>query len=192
MSENFSSLKNAPAKTPAFTFFQSNVATLLNIPEEELRKRRAAFLTEDFHFQKKGTRWLYSAEGFKRLHETLSTPVLEAESASQPSPQKNAAPTPPDVQTPAEALPAPDSTIMQLKVWRAGPVITNRRLLEAYLPDTDPTERHNIVRVQVSDNANFIRGMAIPCRLVQAADPAIPGSAIYSCIKRAPRQRGRW
>lgn len=170
---------------PVFNIWQAHLANRLGISEEELRLRRDKFLQRDLHFQKRGARMLYSAEGEEALRATLFVGVSAQNTASDTSPEKNGDGTAEKQPAVAGLLSwphAPKPT--ELKVWRTAPHIKNAHVLEAYDPKTDPKIRANIVTVRVSSNANFVPEMLIPVRHVSGN--------LYELTRRAPRQRGRW
>ncbi len=87
------------------------------------------------------------------------------------------APTPPPVKKPG---PDPAEPTL-LHAW-AMPV-TNRTLLVAYKPGTDPTNLNNLVSVTVRSNHNFIPHMKVRAQLVSGT--------IYNLVGPLPRWHGR-
>ena len=61
---------------------------------------------------------------------------------------------------------------------------TNRTLLVAYKPDTDPTNPTNLVSVRVRANHNFLPGMKLRVQHVEGT--------YYNLVGPLPRWRGRW
>lgn len=178
--------EKAAEKTPAFTEWQHLVAGRLGISEDELRQHRDRLLTKGVHWDKPGTRCYFSKEAVTLVQEALRisalTPSVEVFDAGGDGFAV-------ELKKGADGLLARESAlsdaVVTLKVWRAFPFIRNERLLEAYLPGTDPKNRANLLRVQVASNRNFIAGMEIPARLVKAPD-------FYALARRVPRSRGRW
>src|SRR5579863_10505427 len=99
------------------------------------------------------------------------------QAAAKNAPEKSAAP-----RAPAALLAWPATFQGKLIAW-ASPV-RNPRLLVAYVPGTDPNDPLALVSVQVADNRNFLRGMELPARHVDAK--------LYELVGPCPPRRGRW
>lgn len=182
--------KNAPLETapPAFTHREAHVAGAMGISRDTIRDLRKKHLREDTHWAMDRGKVMLCDEAVRLLHEALrlatQTPA-PAVNASQRRAQATA--------LPASRLIGPEGNPgMLLNIQRGPEVILkawhatrNTAILEAYHPGTDPSQRHNIVRVRVKSNENFVRHMELPARLVQPPD-------LYELTRPCPRDRGRW
>lgn len=147
-----------------FVHLENEVATRLGVNRPVLRALRGSLLVEgvDFGFEK--NRAAFSDAGLVKLeaHFKLKLPA-------QPLPQS--APEP-----------------VTLCVWNHR--LKNRRIVEAYLPGTNPQRRENIVRVRVRSAENFRKTgpdgkpMELLARHVQAD--------LYELLGAVPRRPGRW
>ena len=167
-----------------FPVFEATLPETLGVGRDELRElRRRLTEGQDWILKKKRVRW--SEAGVNRLRELLKLP------ASAPTGTGNSTATslPVSEKTPPAsnaAQPDASAAAVTLLVWQT---VTNSRILEAYLPGTDPQQRKNIVRVRVRDNKNFLRfvhekPMELKARHLNAD--------LYELATACPRWIGRW
>ncbi len=188
----------------AFPFQQGQLAALLGIATEELRKKRRA-LTEGVHWQRDGQRVMYAEAALVELRKELNLSQASTEGDRSAPPLRGPLPhslnggeggagaRPPGEDAPIahpmrrvfqlpERMPTAAS-VTELVVWR---VTNNPHIVEAHLAERDPLEDATaIVRVRVRAAENFVRGMAMPVRLAVAPD-------LYEFTGRLPRWRGKY
>nr|WP_294577651.1 hypothetical protein [uncultured Rhodopila sp.] len=160
-----------------FDIRESQLCAELQVSKDELRRRRQHFLTEGTHWAYVKKRVLLSTTGAQILRGTADVPV----------PDKNAAPANPAPPRPPVALlleknPPPPAYQGELIAWKA-PAL-NPHLVVAYIPGTDPRNPMHLVNVLVRSNVNFLPGMKIKARHVEAIR--------YELVGPCPRWRGRW
>lgn len=161
-----------------FTTTQFELSKKLNVPADELRKRRAQLLAEGTDWQQQGNHVVYTDAAVEKIRASLGlTPHKEPEaSASNPEPQK--APDAPRAPQPVANKPPGEVTLIVYRIAR------NTRILEAHEKHKDPIPL-NLVRVQVRDNSNFTRGMELQATLINPPD-------LYAFVGRLPRFRGKY
>jgi len=160
-----------------FDIRESQLCAELQVSKDELRRRRQHFLTEGTHWAIVKKRVLLSPVGADILRGTSAMPV----------PDKNAPAV--DSVTPRRPIALllekntpPPAYQGELIAWRAPG--RNHRLVVAYIPGTDPNNPLNLVNVLVRTNENFLPGMRIKARHVEAIR--------YELVGPCPRWRGRW
>lgn len=148
-------------------------AARLGISTEALADLRKKALLRDDHWTKSHRKILYTALGLVAAASILA--------------EKNDAPS----ASVATAVPGmrEDDGLVEMIVWR--PNLPNTRILEAHQDATDPHDPKNVVRVQVYDNRNFLRGMRFKARHV-AGDLWTHWDPKTNTAARSPRARGRW
>lgn len=174
--ENFTALKEATEKkspeekapggaaTTVFEIFETRVASACGLSRDRIAELRKAHLTQDVDWAYVCKRVLYTAAGAAKVRAAISLPPVETtpppETAEQPEP-------------------------VTLAVWRTFPQ-GNTRIIEAYVPGTNPEERSNIVRVRVRSSEHYVPGMNIP------AVPSEEGEGLFTCARPDPRWKGTW
>ncbi len=155
---------------PSFTVKESRLIAAIGASRDTLRALRAQHLKQGVDWQQCGRSVMLTPEAVDKIAEAAKL---------QPAEVKD---------RPMLLLGFPGFTppaVVTLKAWRFHPVLRNRHIVEAYFPHTDPKNRRNIVRVRVTDSANFVPHMELPARFIQAPD-------LYECTRPAPRAKGRW
>ena len=157
------STETTKAMNDLFPHSEIEVVAKSGISRTEIRSNRAALQEGvDFSFVKNRAMW--SDKGIEGLCAKLCIPPL----ALGDTTKKTAA----------------EKTLL---FWRQ---TRNRHIIEAFLPDTDPRERQNVLRVRVKDDANFRRidrtgkPMTLRAFHVQAD--------LYELIGHCPRRPGCW
>lgn len=142
---------------------ESRLTHTFGISRNDLRALRQKILTpkEDWFYEKRAV--VYTLGGFEKIRAHLA--VGEIKSAQQA----------------ASALPEP----VTLLVWNCR--LVNKKIVLAYLPDTDPRDAKNLLRVRVKSSENFTRfvngqPMPLKARHVQAD--------LYELAGQCPRRKG--
>ena len=175
-----------------FPHRESNLAEQLGVSRGTLRDLRGTLLTEDHDWKTLKKRTCLSDAAVRKLDDHLNplkngAPAFVQDAQPPPLP----APASADAASASAATPGPipeglveakNGTEVFLVVYRAN--FRNHRLIEAHLPGADPLEQANIQRVRVGSSANFIKGMVIPCRHLEAD--------YWELARPCPRWRGRW
>jgi hypothetical protein len=171
-----------------FPVFEANLPAMLGINRDGLRNLRTKLTEgEDWILKKKRVR--YSNAGVDRLRGLLNLPIPTPATATEADDVTADANVPVSKKTaPAANAAQPDGNaeVVTLHVWQT---VKNPRILEAYLPGTDPKFRKNIVRVKVRDSKNFMRfvhekPMELKARHLNAD--------LYELATPCPRYRGRF
>jgi hypothetical protein len=167
---------------------QADLCAALNVPVDEIRKRRKRLLVEGVDFEQRGAEIFYSSQGVETIRASLHLPPVTARPEANPAPPAPAAEMPPA--QPATTQPAPIKTAAEPAT--PGPVtlivhrlVTNTHIVECHLQGTDPADRANIVRLRTKDSSKFSRGMAVPAVLDHAPD-------LYVLAGREPRWKGQF
>ena len=144
---------------------ESRLTGRVGLTRDELRAFRQKNLDakRDWYLKKKRVVWTES--GVEKLRAHIAVPEIKT------APAQNA------------ALPEP----VTLLVWKSN--LTNKRIVLAYKPGTDPQRAENILRVQVRSSENFVRfvngkPMELKARHLQAD--------YYELAGACPRRKGRW
>jgi len=147
--------------------WESVVMRLVGINRARMRELRGG-LTEGEDFTREKRRVVYTDAGLKKIRALLSLPE-----------QKNA---------PAanDAQPEP----VRLLVWN--PRLSNKRMILAYRPGTDPRFAENLVRVAVRSSENFVKFVnGVPMELwARRIDGGAPDH--FELAGRCPKRKGRW
>lgn len=171
--------KNAAKKTAAeetaarFPHAETAVARqVIGISRDECRVLRKQL--------QRGVHWEYRNNGQVFLSDAGVARLRELKNIPAGSPD---VPTPPSqsVRPPRALIGPPPSRVV---AWRAHPHIRNAHIVEAYVPGTDPKDRKNIVRVKVKSNLNFVPGMEMPVKLIEAD--------YYEFTGTLPRSKGKY
>lgn len=156
-----------------FSIPEADLPGMLGIGRDELRGLRQHLADGvDWAFLKKQVR--YTPDGVNRLRSILKLPLEPVASIAEEPGLDDSKKT------------APAEELVTLLVWQR---VRNSRILEAYLPGSDPAHRHNILRVRVRDSKNFVRmvngkPMELKARHLNAD--------LYELATPCPRWKGRW
>jgi hypothetical protein len=162
-----------------FPYVEQSLTASLGISREELRRLREQLVDgKDWILKKRRVR--LSQSGFDKLRALLSLPAVTAGPDAQTT---TATPEEPAEKKAAPGAVAEDGVVV-LYVWQT---VTNPKIVEGYLPGTDPTVRANILRVRVRDSRNFVRmsrekPMEMKCRHLQ--------TDLYELATACPRKKG--
>lgn len=154
---------------------ESSLCGIFGVSRNRLRdlRQKALAYGADWNLEKK--RVVYKGCGVEKIRVILMLP-----------PEKIA---PPGSSAQPEALPAlPEpETLLVLK-----PMLTNKRLILAYRPGTDPSLLTNQIRVRVKDSKNFIR--FVDGKPMELRARRIVGGAEdhFELVGACPRRRGRY
>ena len=170
----------------SFPHVEQSLAGTLGISRVSLRNLRSHLVEgEDWVLKKKRVR--LSASGVDKVRQLLALPpalpVLasyQVLTSSDVVDSEKIAPVANAAQ--AESL----KEVVTLHVWQR---VKNARILEAFLPGTDPQHRKNIVRVRVRDSKNFVRAVNEKPMELKARHL---GADLYELATACPRFKGRW
>lgn len=170
--------------------WESHLVNRLGINRDELRKLRAALLTEGTDWRTEKKRVEISKSGAEKLVAHLKTASAPQQSRPEEIAAAGTSGTPPEKNAPPaavqEAAPEIEKSV-EILVHRTFP--KNKHIIEGYFKGTDPVDRKNIVRVKVKDATRFTRfdntgqPLALACRLIQAD--------FYEFTGPLPKRKGR-
>lgn len=171
--ENLNALKEPPEGLPPVVFdvWETHLPQRLGVSLDDLRELRVGCLREGVHWKKIKRRVTYCAQGVQALTEALE--------ASEPP--ESAAASPGDVAEDSGPVRAAVTTVT-LVVFRGAQ--KNAHIIEAHLPDTNPADPQQRLRVRVKHSEHFVRGMQIPAIEI--------GPGFYELGRPCPRWRGKW
>lgn len=169
-----------------FSILEIDLVRRSGLTRELVRSFRAAHLREGSDYARNG-RWIaYTEAAATQLMALAGVMPEQVELPTAPALATQSARSMP------KSLPLVPGSVVKLFAWRtAEHGIRNDRILEAYLPGSDPSDRANIVRVRVSSNRNFVRDMELWGRL-EHDDLYELWNPERNQPERAPRARGRW
>ena len=159
-----------------FTVWEVRVAHRLGLSRDATRALRQAWLVEGTDWGIVGKKAMLSEGAISILAEKMRLPLPDGFAPEKAQGEATAA-----VPAAKKRLLLPAPFRGELIAWNS-PV--NERILQAYLPGTDPKNARALVRVQVKSNKNFTRGMRFKAVNVQGD--------LFRLEGNCPRWRGKF